>query len=234
MSRKTVSGNFDDVILIVPAWNEGKVIASTIADIPADFPNIVVITDGSTDDTRERALETRAMVVSHATNLGQGAALQTGLDYALQFPQFRYFVTFDADGQHNIEDVRHMLEVLQEQQLDVVLGSRFLGSAANITRTKKMILHAAIRFTNVFSRVALTDTHNGLRVFTRDFASKINNSMPGMAHASEIIDKIGNGGWNYAEVPVTIRYSDYSVGKGQSMLNSINILADLLLNRISK
>jgi hypothetical protein len=143
-------------------------------------------------------------------------------------------VTYDADGQHSMHDVKAMMEVIKNKNVDIVVGSRFLGEAVNITVLKKIILKLAIRFTNVFSGVNLTDTHNGLRVFNRRFAESVDIQMPGMAHASEIIDKMGRGKWRYVEVPVTIHYSDYSKSKGQSMLNSVNILMDVMLSRTRK
>ena len=125
-----------------------------------------------------------------------------------------------------------MLKILKQDKLDMVLGSRFLGMAVNMSKSKKILLKGAIKFTNTFSKVNLTDTHNGLRVFNRRFAETINISMPGMAHASEIIDKLGAGQWKYREVPITISYTEYSTANGQSMLNSVNILFDLIIERI--
>jgi glycosyltransferase involved in cell wall biosynthesis len=219
-----------ETAIIVPVYNEGSVIAQTLNEIPDDFL-VVCVNDGSRDNSASEIIKTRAVLVDHPINMGQGAALQTGIEYALLMPGIKYFVTYDADGQHSFTDVLHMLEVLKRGDVDIVVGSRFLGEAVNITLLKKIILKLAIRFTNMFSGVHLTDTHNGLRVFTRSIAEKMDIRMPGMAHASEIIDKMGQGKWKYIEVPVTIRYTEYSKAKGQSIFNSINILTDVLLSR---
>jgi len=223
-----------DTCIIIPVYNEAKVAGETIRTVLKDFPFVVGVNDGSRDNTAQSIAEAGAVVVSHPKNMGQGAALQTGLEFALQYPSIKYFVTFDCDGQHDIKDVKRMLARLRQGDLDVVLGSRFLKTGTKVPWAKKQFLKAAIVFTNTFSNIRLTDTHNGLRVFNRPFAEQLNISMPGMAHASEIIDKIGRGGWRYEELPVTIHYTDYSRGKGQSMLNSVNIVMDLLLNKARK
>lgn len=224
----------EDVCVIIPAYNEGGVIKEVIAKARSVYGRVVCIDDGSVDDTAKQILETKAVLVQHPFNMGQGAALQTGIEYALQSPEVQYFITFDSDGQHDIQDARRMLAVLQKEELDIVLGSRFLGEAVNITGTKRLVLKLATWFTNVVSRVNLTDTHNGLRVFNRRFAESVNITMPGMAHASEIIDKMGRGNWQYKEVPVTIHYNDYTRNKGQSILNSVNISIDILLHKVRR
>jgi polyprenyl-phospho-N-acetylgalactosaminyl synthase len=190
------------------------------------------VNDGGKDGSSECIRKTDALLVEHPINMGQGAALQTGIEYALLQPDIKYLITFDADGQHSVADAVAMLKIIKKEELDIVVGSRFLGKAVNITMTKRMILKLAIMFTNLFSNVKLTDTHNGLRVFNRKFAQQLDISMPGMAHASEIIDKMGRGNWRYKEVPVTINYTDYSKAKGQSALNSVNILIDMLASKI--
>jgi glycosyltransferase involved in cell wall biosynthesis len=224
-----------DTAIIVPVYNEEQAILQTIRDIGKKKSYLIVcVDDGSSDNSATEILKSDAVLITHPINLGQGAALQTGIDYALQFASIKYCVTYDADGQHNIGDVEKMLQILKDDGVDIVVGSRFLGEAINIPLLKRLILKLAVRFTNAFSGVSLTDTHNGLRVFTRKFAEQVDIKMPGMAHASEIIDKMGRGNWNYVEAPVTIHYSEYSRAKGQSMLNSVNILMDILLNRTRK
>jgi glycosyltransferase involved in cell wall biosynthesis len=221
-----------ETAIIIPVYNEEQVIEQTIADISQEFAKIICVNDGGKDGSSECIRKTDALLVEHPINMGQGAALQTGIEYALLQPDIKYLITFDADGQHSVADAVAMLKIIKKEELDIVVGSRFLGKAVNITMTKRMILKLAIMFTNLFSNVKLTDTHNGLRVFNRKFAQQLDISMPGMAHASEIIDKMGRGNWRYKEVPVTINYTDYSKAKGQSALNSVNILIDMLASKI--
>jgi polyprenyl-phospho-N-acetylgalactosaminyl synthase len=223
-----------DVAIIMPVYNEAQVVAHTINTVLKKFPFVVCVDDGSVDASASEVGKTPAVLVQHPINLGQGAAIQTGIEYALKDPKVQYFVTFDSDGQHDVADVERMLRILKEKKLDVVLGSRFLGKTLGMGLVKRLTLKAAIGFTNLDSKLQLTDAHNGLRVFTRAFAQKLNIQEPGMAHASEIVNKIGAGNWRYAEAPVTIRYTDYSQAKGQPILNSVNILFDLLLSKSSR
>lgn len=220
-----------DTVVIIPVYNETKVIADVVNAVLKTFSNVVCVNDGSADSTSDAIRTTKAVLIEHCMNLGQGAALQTGIDYALKNKNIQYFVTFDADGQHNIKDVEVMLKTLKKDTLDIVLGSRFLGKVENMPLAKRLLLKTAVGFTNSFSSVKLTDTHNGLRVFTRSFAEALDITAPDMVHASEIIDKIGRNKWKYGEVPITISYTDYSKAKGQSLWNSVNILFDLLITR---
>ena len=224
----------DNTAVIIPVYNEGNVIKGVVDNVLSAFKHVVCVDDGSKDNSVNEIRKTKALLVRHPINMGQGAALQTGLDFALQMPHVKYFITFDADGQHGIDDAIAMLKTLKKTKVDIVVGSRFLGSAVDMSSVKKVLLKLAVGFTNIYSRVSLTDTHNGLRVFNRAFAEKLDITMPGMAHASEIIDKIGRGGWQYLEVPVTIHYTDYSKAKGQSMLNSVNILMDIFIHKATK
>lgn len=214
--------------VVVPALNEGEVIGRCVAELRTVFPNVVVVDDGSRDATGDEALGSGAVVVRHPLNLGQGAAIQTGIQFAL-CRAAGYVATFDADGQHAVEDLQCMLDVLVREQLDIVLGSRFLGHAEGMTPGRSTLLRAGVHFTNLTTGVRLTDAHNGLRIMTASAAGRIRIVQDGMAHASEFIGQIGSLGLSVREVPVTIRYSAYSLAKGQKMSNSFRILADLFV-----
>jgi glycosyltransferase involved in cell wall biosynthesis len=213
--------------VIVPAFNESAIIAPIISGLRSRFARVVVVDDGSVDATASAALAAGAIVLRHAVNAGQGAALQTGIDYALANGA-TYVATFDADGQHHVEDLVAMLAVLQASPHDIVLGSRFLGHAEGLTVARRLVLKAAVLFTNLTTGLKLTDAHNGLRVMTASAARRLHIRQDGMAHASELIEQIGRLGLRYAEVPVTITYSDYSRAKGQRLSNSLLILRDLV------
>lgn len=214
--------------VVVPAFNEDTVIGRSIAGLRERFPHIVVVDDGSEDATGAEALRAGAVVVPHPLNLGQGAALQTGIQYALARGA-TYVATFDADGQHRVQDLLGMLEVLAGEPLDIVLGSRFLGHGEGMSRGRALLLRAGVKFTNFTTGVKLTDAHNGLRVMTASAARRLHIGQDRMAHASELIAQIGKLGLRVREVPVTITYSAYSVAKGQKMSNSFRILADLVV-----
>lgn len=213
--------------IIVPLFNEGQVIGSVIESVREVFPNIVCVDDGSRDDSAELAHLAGAHVVSHPFNLGQGAAIQTGLEYALQFADAEYFVTFDADGQHSVDDAWRMVKRLASEPLDVVIGSRFLDDRTEVSRLKGLVLRTAAFFESRIAGMQLTDAHNGLRAMNRLVASSLNITQNRMAHASEITNQIGKAKFRYAEEPVHIEYTTYSMAKGQSLWNSINILNDL-------
>lgn len=219
---------YRDTWLVIPLFNESGAVGEVLVDALETFPNIVCVDDGSTDDSAAIAEAAGAVVVRHPINLGQGAALQTGFDYVLQDPGMRYVVTFDSDGQHRVGDASRMVDRLRSEPLDVVLGSRFLDARTQPGAMKRFVLRLAIWFTNVTSRVKLTDAHNGLRAFTRDAIETIEIRQNRMAHASEIVTLIGRYRLRYAEEPVHIIYSEYSQSKGQSLWNSVNILIELI------
>lgn len=193
------------------------------------FPKIVCVDDGSSDDSAAEARAAGAVVVQHPINLGQGAAIRTGLDYALQDPDADFFVTFDSDGQHRVEDALTMVRMLDAGDLDIVVGSRFLDDRTTLSPLKKVVLRAGVVFERMSSGVQLTDAHNGLRALNRHAASSIQILQNRMAHASEIVAEIGRNKLRWAEAPVHVLYTDYSRSKGQSVWNSVNILSDLFL-----
>lgn len=222
-----IGGVGDDVWFVMPVYNEATVLESVVRQVLAVSPNVVCVDDGSSDGSVAAVLRTGAHLVRHPVNLGQGAALQTGLSYARAQPGSRYFVTFDADGQHRVEDAMAMLEVARSGAADVVCGTRFAEHAASVPLAKRMVLRTAVALSPAGRRLKLTDTHNGLRVLTRPVVEELHITMNGMAHASEIVSYLGRSSWRVLEVPVSIRYTDYARSKGQSLLNGVTILFDL-------
>lgn len=209
-------------------YNEGSVIGSVVSELRKSFPFVVCVDDGSTDESVEQARAAGAVVVTHPINLGQGASLQTGFDYAMSDPEMTEVLTFDADGQHVVADAVGMLDKLRSGNLDVVVGSRFLDDRTELTKPKRAVLRTAAWYTRVSTGMALTDAHNGLRVIDRRLLSTIRLTQNRMAHASELIDQISDSKCAWAEYPTHIVYSEYSRGKGQSLLNSVNILVEIL------
>jgi glycosyltransferase involved in cell wall biosynthesis len=216
------------IYIVIPAYNEEGSIGGTIADLKKHgYNNIIVIDDGSTDQTFRSAKRSGAVIISHPINLGQGSALQTGMEYAL-YSGAEAIVTFDADGQHMAGDIAALLKPIRSGKADAALGSRFLNKKSNIPWTKKLILKAGAFLLFLMYGILLTDAHNGLRAFTADAAAKMNLESHGMEHASEIIEKIKLEKIRYIEVPVTIKYTSYSIKKGQRISNSFNILFKML------
>ena len=215
--------------LIVPLYNEATVVRGVIEEARRIFPQIVCVDDGSSDESVAEAVGGGAVVVQHPINLGQGAALQTGLAFALAQPNADYFVTFDSDGQHQAADAMRMVERLAAEPLDVIIGSRFLDGRTKPGLLKRIVLKLAVAFERLSTGVRLTDAHNGLRAFNRHAAESLRITQNRMAHASEIIAQIGEKRLRYAEEPVHILYTDYSRAKGQSLWNSVNILSELFI-----
>ncbi|WP_019816444.1 glycosyltransferase family 2 protein [Saccharomonospora saliphila] len=219
----------EDVWVVIPVFNEDRVIAEVLEHVRATFPNVVCVDDGSHDESATRIASTGAHLVRHPINLGQGAALQTGLSYALSRPGAKYFLTFDADGQHQVSDAERMVAVARAGEADVVLGSRFLDQAQSVPWLKRVALRTAVALSRNVRKLRLTDAHNGLRVLARPAAERLHISMNGMAHASEIVSFLANNEFRVREVPVRVLYTDYSKGKGQSLVNGVNILFDFSL-----
>lgn len=218
--------------MVIPAFNEARqeTIATTVRSVRRVFPNVVVVDDCSSDRTGDLAFREGAHVCRHPVNLGQGASLATGIRYALSRGA-EAIVTFDADGQHAVEDAVEMVRTIRRTGVDVVLGSRFLGDAIGISRRKRLFLKAAVAFTRLSTGLALTDTHNGLRVLGRSAAERLVIRQNRMAHASEILNQIAALRLSYLEVPTRIAYTDYSVAKGQKMSDAFTILSDLFIRR---
>ena len=221
------------VWIVVPSFNEGRVIAATLDSIRAWQPHIVVVDDGSSDDTAQQAARAGARVVRHSINLGQGAALETGIRYAL-LQQADFVVTFDADGQHRPEDIDVLLAIAREKNADVVLGSRFLGGPSAIPLSRRWLLKAATAYTRITTGLDLTDAHNGLRLFNRKAAEQLRIRQDRMAHASELINGLSASGLRICEAPVSIIYTEYSLAKGQSFFSSFSILWDLWSRRLHR
>ena len=222
------------VFVIIPAYNEQKVIIQVVENVINAGYQVIVVDDGSSSLLKPILHHLTAIVLRHNINLGQGAALQTGIEYALE-KQADYIVTFDADGQHQASDIITLIQPLLEGRCDVVMGSRFLINAShNMNYKRRLILYLARIFNFITTGLLLTDAHNGLRAFTRKAASHIQIHQNGMAHATELLHIIKKEKLQFIEVPVHVLYTDYSYQKGQSLWNSFRIVFDLFLNKIFK
>jgi glycosyltransferase involved in cell wall biosynthesis len=217
----------------MPAHNEGPSVAPAVKAALACFNTVAVIDDGSSDDTARQAEDAGAVVIRHPVNLGQGAALQTGFQWALQ-NGVDWVVTLDSDGQHDPEDAVLLLQAALSAQADAALGSRFMGSTVGMPRSRRWLLRCALAFQNTTSGIRLSDVHNGLRVLSRRMLERISITQDRMAHASEIVAQLGASGLKVIEGPVTIRYTEYSLSKGQRSIGALHILLDLLIARLSR
>jgi len=216
------------VFVVVPAYHEAEAIGKVVDSLCEYTEHIVVVDDGSSDATEERAREHGVCVLKHVVNRGQGAALQTGNAYALM-QGADVIVHFDADGQHQAKDIPVMIAPLLSGEADVVLGSRFLsGSVTHIPFTKRLFLLPLARFVNfVFTGLYLTDGHNGWRAMSRRAAELLTIEQDRMAHNTEISSLIRKHHMRHKEVPVDIVYHEY----GQGFFDGIRILWELVKSR---
>jgi glycosyltransferase involved in cell wall biosynthesis len=224
--------SWDDTVIIVRVYNEAPVVRGVIAELVEAGLHVIAVDDASTDNSPQEIDATGALRVSHPINLGAGGALQTGYEAALRFTDAKYIGCFDADGQHQLKDLLGMIRRIREGH-DVVMGSRFLDQKTEMSPLRRMILRLAAKVMNRGSATQLTDAHNGLRLITREVAAGIRLAHSGMAYASELEEQLTAPGLRVVEYPVQILYTDYSRGKGQPLLNSVNILADTIAHRVS-
>jgi glycosyltransferase involved in cell wall biosynthesis len=221
------------VFVVVPAYNERTVLGDVLDDL-LDLRRevqVVVVDDGSTDGTSDVASSRPVHVLRHIVNIGQGAALRTGIDYALGLGA-EIIVTFDGDGQMAADDVAAVVEPIARGNCDVVLGTRFaIRSTEGMTRMRTLLLIAGRLFTRLTTRLPVTDVHNGFRAFSRKSLEAMTLTQERMAHASEIVHEIARLHLSWTEVPVHIRYTDYSRTKGQSSWGAIDIVVDLVTRK---
>ena len=228
--------SMDDVYVVIPAFNESTVIADVLADVAAvvDRRRVILVDDASSDATAAVAHAFGSRVVRHSINRGQGAALATGIAYAVRLGA-GVIVTFDADGQHRAADIPLMVKPILDGEVEVVLGSRFLpDSVVEIPPMRRLILKAAVLFTRVISQINVSDTHNGYRALSGNAAQKIRIRQDRMEHASEILDEIRARKLSYVERPVRIQYSQYSLAKGQRNRDAFKLLFRVLLNKVAR
>ena len=221
-----------NIVVVVPAYNEEQVIVSTIKTLLGRGYHIIVVDDGSKDGTWSKVKNLPVFLLRHPINLGQGAALQTGMTFALEMGA-DIIIHFDSDGQHDANEIEEMIKSLIENRADIVLGSRFLRDEdlREVPLIRRILLKGATLVNGVLTGLWLSDAHNGFRALTRNSAKKIYLKENGFSHASEILFQIKKLGLQFVENPTNIKYSVYSQKKGQSSLNAIHILLDLVIRK---
>lgn len=220
-----------NIWVVIPAYNEASRLSHVLCGLSGRGYDVVVVDDGSGDDTAEVAASHGVIVLKHLINRGQGAALRTGIQFALS-QGAQEIITFDADGQHQPEDLETLTSTLQKDDVDLVLGSRFLGSAPGIPLHRWVMLKLAVMFTRLTTGLHLTDVHNGLRAMTVYAARKLEFTEDGMAHASQILSMAAKQKLRIKEVPCSIVYSTQSLEKGQRTSAAFRILGRLAISRI--
>lgn len=227
-------------IILVRAYNEGEVIQSTINEITkAWYQNILVINDGSRDNTLlqlEKLNNKDITIISHFKNRWAWAALETGFEYIRRYCDVKYVITFDADGQHDVEDIKKVEWYLKtHEDVDVLLWSRFKWKKQkSMPLSRKIILKLWIVFTYLLSNISLSDAHNGFRVFRNKTIHQIYLTQDDMSYASELIDIISLKNITFKEIPVNIKYTQYSLAKWQKNSNAIKIVLRMIWNKFIK
>ncbi|MCH2082162.1 MAG: glycosyltransferase family 2 protein [Saprospiraceae bacterium] len=220
--------NKSDIYVFLPAFNEAKVIGNLIASLHHNgYKNVCVIDDGSTDDTGKIALEAKTKVIRHLVNRGVGAATQTAIEYA-KLKNLNYIVLMDADGQHLPQDIETMIDCMQKQEADLILGSRFLKDSSAMPRTRKKYNYLANILTNLFCLNNYTDTQSGFRMLNKQAINQLNLLLDDYGFCSEMIIHAEKLGLRIKEVPVEVVYTSYSLSKGQNLFKGIRTGLSLL------
>ena len=222
----------DGVFVIIPAYNEASVIGPVVASLWERHLTVLVVDDGSTDDTAAQARQNGARVVRHAINRGAGAATETGLEAARQLGA-QMVVIMDGDGQHHVADVETLFAPLVEGSADVVIGSRFRGTS-HIPLLKRVYNHIANVMTFVLSGLWVSDSQSGFRALGPKALSCMTIETSGYEFASEMFSKIKLNHLNYVEVPISVSYSGYSKAKGQNFANGVETVFRLLIRSLMR
>ncbi len=223
------------IYCIIPAFNEADKISLVINEVKKVVDKVVVVDDFSSDDTFSVASKLGVIVLQHIVNRGQGAALQTGNDFALK-DGADIVAHFDADGQFDPRDLKTAIREIDDNDLDAVLGSRFLGTKINMPSLKKNILFPIARLVNRwFFAIKLTDPQSGFRVLTRKVLLETEIENDGSAHCSEILYKLFKNKYKIKEIPITVTYNEFGQsffgGKGRGK-GGLRIVKDLFFHRI--
>lgn len=218
--------------VIVPAYNEAPVIARCLSDLRSILiqkkirADLVVIDDGSSDGTGEASLTHADFLLTHKKNCGLGAALATGIEFARR-NDYDYCVTFDSDGQHDANDIPKAISKL-ESGYDVVIGSRFIGTHSGMPRSRRLVLFIGNLVTFLFFGIWTSDSQSGFRGLSKRAIQLINLKSNRMEVSSEFFGEIHRLGLKFTEIPIHIRYTPYSLKKGQKNSHSANVLLKLL------
>lgn len=216
------------ICAVIPCFNESENLNEVLSHLKEYVSTIICVDDCSSDET-SRIIERHGVInLRHCINLGQGAALATGFRFVLAKTSADVIITLDGDGQHDPSEIPALVNHLLSNNHQIVFGTRFASHRLEAPLVKRVVLKFATWITNLVTGLNLTDTHNGLRAIVRDRLSYVTPTQRGMAHATEIVHLVGKHGLRYSEFPVNVRYNTRKSGGGQSILNALNILWDLI------
>ena len=219
---------FSNIYILVPAFNEAEVIGDILKELLDSFSNVIVINDGSTDDIKQVVGELDIILINHEINLGVGAAVQTGFDFVQKIPTSHAVITFDADGQHSVNDAISIAKAISDSEEEIIFGSRFLEHYKNIPLIKRIVLRIVTKLTKITTGVRLTDAHNGLKAYKLSAIRKLELQFNGYSYESELIKEVAKKKISYKELSTNVKYTSYSIKKGQKLANGLLIIEDLL------
>jgi glycosyltransferase involved in cell wall biosynthesis len=217
-----------DIVVVIPAYNEGPMIRTVVERVKAcGYYQVVVVNDGSRDNTRQEAMKAGATVISHPINRGAGAAAQTGILYARR-SGIQYIVQIDADGQHYPEDIEKMSARMSEMSSDIIIGSRWIERSEGVPATRIAYNRLSNIFTNFFCRSNYTDSQSGMRLLNRRAIERINLHLDGFGYCSEMLVHAEEMKLKVGEAPIKVAYTEYSMSKGQDLQMGINTALNIL------
>jgi glycosyltransferase involved in cell wall biosynthesis len=228
--------NQQRVGIVIPAFNEATILGCLIEDLKSMIDNqgfkyeIIVVDDGSKDDTHIIAKKAGAKTIRHIINTGVGGATATGLDYVRQ-NGFLLAATMDADGQHAPADLLNGIKLIQEQPIDLLIGSRMINGVG-MSKIKRVGNKGLSIFTYTLYGVKVTDSQSGLRIFSSKALNNIKWNSSGFEFCSEMLWHAKQQGLNIGEYPIRAIYTDYSISKGQNNWNGLHIVKSLAQRRL--
>ncbi len=218
------------ILVIVSAYNEEKTIKDIVLNLKRNGYDVLVVDDGSTDKTGELAQGAGAILLRHLINLGQGGAIQTGFDFALKFKP-EIVVTFDADGQHFVSEIPKLIQPIIEDRADVIIGSRFLKNQ-QIPFPRLVMNWVANLVTFILFGLWLSDSQSGFKAFRVSVLKKIKIRGQRFDWSSEVVSEIKTKKIKFLEVPIRVKYTPYSLSKGQNFFVGIKTFVRLLFKKI--
>jgi len=227
--------------IILPAYSEGNIIKEVIKDIKKEgYLNIIVVDDGSNDNTYEQAISTGVIVIKHPINRGKGAATQTGID-AAKLLNADIIVTMDSDGQHNPKDITKLIQPILDNKADVVIGSRMLNTKG-MPKSRIVMNKIANIVTYIFFGIMVTDSQSGFRAYNKKAYISVYTYMDRYEFESEMLGQIKNVKLRIKEVPIKVIYTDYSKNKykhmsrfsAQGLTNGVKMVIRLIENSLFK
>jgi len=223
-----MSFNKSNILIILPAYNEAKVIENVLLDIQKQgYSNICLVDDGSTDNTSEIARKFGVKILTHPINRGAGAAVQTGISYARN-EGFQYVILIDSDGQHLPEDIEKLFNKMQETNADIIIGNRFINDDNDVPKRRITYNQIANVFTNFFCKNNYKDTQSGFRLLNRNAIEKLNLKNRGFGFCSEMIIESEKLNLRVEETPIRVLYTEYSMNKGQNLREGVRTARSIL------